>query len=200
MKLLSYAKINLFLKVLRKRNDGYHEIETLMCRIGLFDTISISFDTEEDVILCSHPNVPEDESNLALKAARLFFDYIKKNEHIKIIIKKRIPVGAGLGGGSSNAASVLLGLNKYYGVPFSIEELKSIGLQLGVDVPFFIHKRSAIAKNIGEKLSTFEALYPFYVVIIYPGFEVSTKWVYENFNVSNNLRLTNKKKENRVFF
>ena len=152
MKILSPAKINLFLQITGRRNDGYHDLVTLMCCVGLYDTVSLVFGAKETTVACDHPNVPEDETNLAFGAASLFLKALNKNEGVKIFIQKQIPVAAGLGGGSSNAAAVFLGLNRYYGYPFSTEELMSMGLSIGADVPFFIFQRPAIASGIGEKL------------------------------------------------
>lgn len=197
MKVLSPAKINLFLHVTGKRPDGYHELVTLMCCIGLYDTIAIDFNVKEISITCSAPQVPADETNLAFKAARLFYKTFKRPEGIRIAIEKNIPVGAGLGGGSSNAASILLALNRYYGLPFSRDELISMGLSIGADVPFFIYGKPAIASGIGENLEAYEGISKFHIVLIYPGFSVSTAEVYNNLN----LRLTKcQKKINIISF
>ena len=126
MKIKSPAKINLFLKITGKRPDGYHDLNSLMCCVDLYDTISITFNTKKISVTCANPKVPEDKTNIAYKAAAIFFKTLNKHEGVKISIKKNIPVGAGLGGGSSNAASVLLCLNRYYGNPFSQKKLISI--------------------------------------------------------------------------
>lgn len=183
MKIHSPAKINLFLKITGKRPDGYHDLITLMCCIDLYDTISIAFNAKKISVICNNPKVPEDKTNLAHSAATLFFKSLNKQECVEICINKNIPVGAGLGGGSSNAASVLLGLNHYYGSPFSQEELMSMGQSIGADVPFFIFKKPAIASGIGENLEAYEGLTPYKILLIYPGFSVSTTKVYNNFNL-----------------
>lgn len=183
MKIHSPAKINLFLKITGKRPDGYHDLITLMCCIDLYDTISIAFNAKKISVICNNPKVPEDKTNLAHRAATLFFKSLNKQECVEICINKNIPVGAGLGGGSSNAASVLLGLNHYYGSPFSQEELMSMGQSIGADVPFFIFKKPAIASGIGGNLEAYEGLTPYKILLIYPGFSVSTTKVYNNFNL-----------------
>jgi 4-diphosphocytidyl-2-C-methyl-D-erythritol kinase len=190
MKLLSPAKINLFLQITGKRPDGYHELFTLMCCVDLCDTISFGFGSEKITVSCPAPNIPEDETNLAHKAASLFFNNAGIREGVEIFIDKKIPAGAGLGGGSSNAATVLRGLNQYYRNPFSADKLMQMGLLIGADVPFFIFQKPALATGIGEKLTPYNNLIPYKIVIIYPGVSVSTAEVYKNFN----LGLTNCKK------
>ncbi len=110
MKMFSPAKINLFLHVTGKRPDGYHELFTLMCRINLMDTVMLDFHAQQTSVSCAHPMVPEDQSNLAFKAAATFYKSFGKDDGVGITIDKKIPVGGGLGGGSSNAAAVLMGL------------------------------------------------------------------------------------------
>lgn len=202
--LASPAKINLFLYVTGKRPDGYHTLLTLMCCVGLYDGVKISVgglgSGQRIKIRCDHPQVPADENNLAYQAAALFFkEYIDKKggrqNGVTITLEKKIPVGAGLGGGSSNAASVLLGLNKYYHQPFSTQELRALGLTLGADIPFFIFERPAIARGIGEILEPAPSLHPFSVLLIYPGIHVSTRLIYKKLN----LGLTKSKKDNKNF-
>jgi len=183
MKIYSPAKINLFLKITGKRPDGYHDLITLMCCIDLYDTISIAFNAKKISVICNDPKVPEDKTNIAHSAATLFLKSLNKQECVEICINKNIPVGAGLGGGSSNAASVLLGLNHYYGSPFSQEELMSMGQSIGADVPFFIFKKPAIASGIGENLEAYKGLTPYKILLVYPGFSVSTTKVYNNFTL-----------------
>ena len=184
MKILAPAKINLFLYITGKRPDGYHDLVTLMCCIGLYDTVLLTFGVKETAVSCVHPNVPEDETNLAFAAASLFYKTLKKNEGVRIFIEKKIPVAAGLGGGSSNAASVLLGLNRYYGYPFSRDELMAMGLATGADVPFFIFRKPAIATGIGDKLEAYQGLENLKILLVFPGFGVSTAEVYKSFNLA----------------
>ncbi len=181
-RLLSPAKINLFLQVTGKRFDGYHELFTLISPVTLYDTITFIFEGEKIRVSCSDPDVPDDETNIAHKAANIFFNALNKREGLKIDIEKKIPAGAGLGGGSSNAATVLLCLNRYYNYPFSSDKLMEMGLSLGADVPFFIFGKPATASGIGEKLEYYKRLKPFLVLLVYPGFSVSTADVYKNFN------------------
>jgi len=183
MKILSPAKINLFLQVTGKRPDGYHDLFSLMCCVSLFDTILLQFGGNTIEIDSDHPQVPLDETNLAHKAAALFFKNLDTAGGVKITIEKSIPVAAGLGGGSSNAASVLQGLNHYYDFPFSRNQLMSMGLSLGADVPFFLFEKPALASGIGEKLEAYPNLPPYHVILIYPGFAVSTAEVFQNLNL-----------------
>lgn len=196
MKILSPAKVNLFLQVVGKRADGYHELVTLMCCISLYDVVSMDFGAKHISVHCSHKDVPSDEGNLAYKTAVLFYEGIKKKlskkdrrieaEGVTIFIDKQIPVAAGLGGGSSNAASVLAGMNRYYGKPFSWEDLNAIGRRIGADVPFLLHQKPAIAMGIGDKLKTYEGITSVPILVVCPNFQVSTGTVYKNLN----LRLT----------
>jgi 4-diphosphocytidyl-2-C-methyl-D-erythritol kinase len=195
MKILSPAKVNLFLQVVGKRPDGYHDLVSLMCCVGLYDTVSLAFGHKEITISCDHPDVPEDKTNLAFSAANLFFEKLKKDGGVGITIEKKIPVAAGLVGGSSNAASVLLGLNRYYNYPISKDELMSMGLSIGADVPFFIFQRPAIASGIGEKLEAYQNLKNLKILLVFPGFSVSTADVYKKLN----LGLTKCKKKLKSF-
>jgi 4-diphosphocytidyl-2-C-methyl-D-erythritol kinase len=190
MKILSPAKINLFLQVTGKRSDGYHELFSLMCCISLYDTIFLQFDTHDIKIDSSHPNMPADADNLAYQAADLFFKTLNVKSGVEIKIVKHIPIAAGLGGGSSNAASVLKGLNHHHGYPLSEDRLMALALELGADVPFLLHQKPALASGIGEILEEYAAGLPEAVVIVYPGFSVSTAAVFQNLN----LRLTKCKK------
>ena len=190
----SPAKINLFLKVVGRRPDGYHEIITLLSRVGLFDTVVLTFDQPSISVDCSHPRVPKDRTNLAHRAASLFFDALSTRDGVAILIDKVIPVAAGLGGGSSNAAAVLMGLNQHYGSPFSDRELMAIALKVGADVPFFLFGHVAVARGIGDDLEAYDNLPPFCVVLVCPKLEVSTAWVYRNLD----LGLTNRDKDFKI--
>jgi 4-diphosphocytidyl-2-C-methyl-D-erythritol kinase len=183
----SPAKINLFLKVTGKRADGYHELVSLMCRVDLYDTVTLSFDQPSISVHCPHPKVPEGKTNLAYKAAALFFNALSRRDGVAIFIEKLIPVAAGLGGGSSNAAAVLMGLNQHHGFPFSNKDLMELGLKVGADVPFFLFKHTAVARGIGEHLERFDRMPPLSAVLVCPRVQISTAWVYEHLN----LRLTN---------
>ena len=154
-----------------------------MCCIGLYDIISIGFKGKKISVSCNIPGIPCDERNLAFLAARCFYENLGKNNGLNISIEKHIPVGSGLGGGSSNAASVLLFLNNYYQEPFSQKDLMLMGLSIGADIPFHIFKKPGIATGIGGKLKAFERLDRFWVVLIYPGFSVSTEMIYKNLDL-----------------
>jgi 4-diphosphocytidyl-2-C-methyl-D-erythritol kinase len=195
MRILSPAKINLFLQITGKRPDGYHDLVSLMCCVGLYDTVSLTFGVKETSVSCFHPDVPEDETNLAFAAASLFLNTLNINQGVKISIEKQIPVAAGLGGGSSNAAAAFLGLNRHYGYPFSPDKLISMGLSIGADVPFFIFRKPAIVSGIGDKLKAYQGLESFKILLVSPGFSISTAKVYKNLN----LGLTNCKKKLRSF-
>ena len=185
LKLPAPAKINLFLAVTGQRPDGYHDLISLMCAVELHDTLSISVTPGGNrvQVACSHRDVPENEANLACRAASLFMANLKRRDTVTIAIEKRIPVAAGLGGGSSDAASVLLGLNRLYQRPFSIKALMAMGLTIGADVPFFVYGKPSIATGIGEKLEPVIELRPCPVLLICPRISVSTRAVYKKLNL-----------------
>ncbi len=196
----SPAKLNLFLYITSKREDGFHDLFTLMTEIDLCDEIEFNFNQNHISVECKHPDVPENRSNLAFRAAEIFFDNLslsdgnKKKEcnGIGIKIKKIIPPGGGLGGGSSNAACVLKAMNQWHGFPFSDSDLMAMGLKLGADVPFFICGGQALARGTGEKLEPCNVCLPYHILLVYPGFGSSTADVYKNVD----LALTKKGKFN----
>ncbi|MBL0699483.1 MAG: 4-(cytidine 5'-diphospho)-2-C-methyl-D-erythritol kinase [Desulfosarcina sp.] len=196
IKVLSPAKVNLFLHITGKRPDGFHDLVSLMCCINLYDTLYINLGAEKTGITCTHPEVPLDKTNIALQAAIVFLKSIDIDETVGIHITKRIPVGAGLGGGSSNAAAVLRALNHYYDYPFSMGELISMGLSLGADVLFLIFRNPAIVSGIGEKIESFSGLSSRHLLLIYPGVSISTAGVFKKYD----LRLTKIKKKIKVSF
>jgi len=195
----SPAKINLFLHVIGRRADGYHEIFTLMSPLTFGDEIRIAAISEGLQVRCDHPQVPEDESNLAYRAAEVFFRAQTSRQGnslpsgIRISIQKQIPVGAGLGGGSSNAAAVLRGLNRICKAPFSRKELIQMGREIGADVPFFVLGTPAFASGIGDRLRPCSMPASVTVLVIDPGIYVSTAEVYKNLD----LGLTNCQKEHK---
>jgi 4-diphosphocytidyl-2-C-methyl-D-erythritol kinase len=188
--ILSPAKINLFLHVLRRRPDGYHDLFSLMCPIGLYDRVELAVGGQGLRIECSDPAIPCDETNLAVRAARAFYAALGRPAHLAIRLVKNVPAGAGLGGGSSNAAGVLLGLNRLHGFPFTRRRLMAIGLTLGADVPFFIFGAPALAAGVGERLEPFGRIPPLSAVVVSPNLNVSTRMIYQNLN----LELTNRQK------
>lgn len=174
----AYAKINLGLHVLDKRPDGYHSIETVFHRINLFD--KISFDSSPALsVRSSSGMVPSDERNICFKAAELIRDHLGIDAGVRISIQKTIPVGAGLGGGSSDAAGVLLHLPSYWGKTISKKVLLSFALQLGSDVPYFMNPGSALAKGRGEILEYFTLDIPHFILLCYPNIRISTAWAYK---------------------
>ena len=183
---LSPAKINLHLRVLRKREDGYHDIATLMNQISLFDEMIFCPADKGITIRCPGSSVPENEANIVYKAAAALLTEALCSSGIDITIHKRIPVAAGLGGGSSNAATALTTINDLMGLHYTRENLMKIGTNIGADVPFFILGKPAWAFGIGDELHAVDTIPLLWFVLINPGFEVSTKMIYDNFN----LRLT----------
>ncbi len=185
LRIAAPAKVNLFLRIVDKRPDGYHELSTWMQKLTLADEIILTPVDSGITLHCPGSNVPEDETNLACKAAALFFEKSCLPGGVDIVLTKNIPVAAGLGGGSSDAAAVLTGLNSLYAAGMNEKELMSVGLMLGADVPFFVADcHAALATGIGEKLEIKDSLTDCWFVLVNPGFPVSTKWVYENFDSS----------------
>jgi len=177
----AYAKINLTLDVLGKREDGYHDLKSIMQTVSLQDDIILQIGTESDwKLTCSKTGIPCDPRNLAWKAAEVFFSKIGKLPNsLHIHIEKRIPSEAGLGGGSADAAAVLRALNRYYGKPFSAEQLAAIGAEVGSDVPFCVKQGTAMAEGRGERLRKLPDMpKQCYVVICKPDFSVSTPVLY----------------------
>lgn len=178
----SPAKVNLYLRVLRKREDGYHDILSLMQQISLCDEMAFASTGGGIVLRCPGSDLPEDRGNIVYRAAEAFFSRIGAPPGVEITIRKRIPIGAGLGGGSSNAATTLMTLNEMHGSPLAREELMRIGAGIGADVPFFIFGKSAWASGVGDRLADAPSLPPLWFLLINPGFEVSTKMVYQGLN------------------
>ena len=183
----AYAKINLYLKILDKLPNGYHNILTVMQRISLCDDIKININPSVVYninITCDDNNIPADKTNTAYKSAALFLDYVKSAAEIDICIKKKIPSQAGLGGGSSDAASVLLGLNEYYNFILPEKSLLEIAAKVGADVPFFVKNKSrAICRGIGEIITPVRIKRKgSHVLIVKPVYNISTKKAFENFD------------------
>lgn len=179
------AKINLSLDVLRRRENGYHDVELIFNEISLSDSVTVSLRDDKKIVLtCDDMTLPTDERNIAYRSAELFFRESKTNYGADIDIKKRIPHGAGLAGGSADAAAVLKALNSLTGNPFSQEKLMEIGVSLGADVPFCVMGGSALAEGIGEILTPLPHLEGITYVLAKPKESISTKWVYENLNLN----------------
>lgn len=187
------AKVNLSLRITGKRDDGYHFLVTRMQKIDLCDKLELDLTDYTGIeISCSSDEIPVDDTNLAVKAAMKYFDRsdTASGKGLRIRLTKNIPVGAGLGGGSSDAAAVLKGLNVMLDEPLVDGELIDMGRELGADVPFFISAYSAvIATGIGDKLEKAACVDSYHYLLVNPGFNVNTKWVYENY------RLTKKNKK-----
>lgn len=185
MLIKSYAKINLSLDVVGKREDGYHLLKMIMQGIDLYDDINIEKSIDGITISCDKEYLPTDSRNLAYKAAQLFFDYFKiKSSGVHIDIVKNIPVAAGLAGGSSNAAAVLKGMRDMYMPLILDEELIKLGLKIGADVPYFICGGTALCEGIGEIITPLKSFNNRSVVLVKPSFGVSTKDVYERLELS----------------
>ncbi len=183
MKLLSPAKVNLYLEILGRRPDGYHEIQTLMQRVGLYDELEIRRgDQEIELLTEGWEELPTGRENIAWRAAQAFLEDCGIQEGVRIQLKKRIPAAAGLGGGSSNAATVLLGLNELFQTGRSLERLMTLGAKLGADVPFFIFAQPALAEGIGERLTAVELPKPLWFLLLLPPFRVATAWVYGEYD------------------
>lgn len=176
----AFAKINLTLDVLGKREDGYHDIKSVMQSISLRDDVEIDVGTGKPWSLqCTMEGIPTDETNLAWKAAKLFFDSLGKDpEGLEIRILKRIPVGAGMGGGSADAAAVLRALNRHYGHPFSLPALAELGAQIGSDVPFCVLCGTAVVEGKGDRIRKLPDMPQCIFVVCKPDFSVSTPELY----------------------
>ncbi|MGZ3581104.1 MAG: 4-(cytidine 5'-diphospho)-2-C-methyl-D-erythritol kinase [Syntrophales bacterium] len=190
---LAPAKVNLYLRVLGKRSDGFHDISTLMQRISLYDELIFTRTDHGIRLSCPGSTIPEDNNNIVYRAADALLSRLPHPPGIHIKIRKRIPVGAGLGGGSSNAATALVTLNELMDFHYNTDDLMKIGAKLGADVPFFIFGRTAWASGIGDRLRIAENIPPLWFVLINPGFEISTKAVYESLNLRLTKRVVNYK-------
>lgn len=179
------AKINLYLAIKGKRADGLHDLETRMVKITLADRLHLTKRDFGITVHCPESNLPTGEDNLVYRAAQSFFVTLGTGGGVHIVLEKKVPIAAGLGGGSSDAAAVLRGLNTLYGSPFSVMALVDLARPLGADVPFFVDECiAAWATGIGSDIQA-EAVDPAgWIVLVNPGFPVSTKWVYENFTLT----------------
>ncbi|WP_291653920.1 4-(cytidine 5'-diphospho)-2-C-methyl-D-erythritol kinase [Clostridium sp.] len=183
MRMKAYAKVNISLDIVGKREDGYHLLEMIMQSIDLYDEIVIEKQKKEITIKCNKPYVPTDERNLAYKAAQLFIEKYNIDSGVNINIKKNIPVCAGLAGGSTDAATVLKIMNSIFDINASDEELMVLGLKLGADVPYCIKGGTALCKGIGEEVTMLKKFKDKIVVLVKPPFGVSTNSVYQEFNI-----------------
>ena len=185
IQLKALAKINLVLDVLRRREDGYHEVKMIMQTIGLHDDLEIRRTKTPGIqVKTNLYYLPTNENNLVYKAAKLLMDEFQIQDGVSIQLKKRIPVAAGMAGGSSDGAAVLWGINQMYGLGLSMQALMERGVRLGADVPYCIQRGTALAEGIGEKLSVLPPMPKCTILIAKPGISVSTKFVYENLHAN----------------
>jgi 4-diphosphocytidyl-2-C-methyl-D-erythritol kinase len=175
------AKVNLYLRVLGRRPDGYHELVTVMQPLSLADELTAS-PARDLKLKCDDPELPRDEGNLVWQAALKFGEAVGQPVPVHFRLRKRIPRAAGLGGGSSDAAGALLALNALAGEPLSAAQLHQLACRLGADVPFFLLRGPAVAGGIGTELSPLE-LPPYHYLLLNPGLPLSTRWVYQNLDL-----------------
>ena len=177
------AKVNLGLDVLRRRENGYHDVKMVMQTVNLYDTLTLSKIDEGIVITTNTGELPLNEDNLIYKAAKLLLEYVDKKAGVSIHLDKQIPIAAGMAGGSTDAASTLLGINELYNLDLTKEELAEVGVKIGADVPYCIYGGTYLSEGIGEVLTKLPDAPDCYVVIAKPGIGVSTKYVYENLHI-----------------
>jgi 4-diphosphocytidyl-2-C-methyl-D-erythritol kinase len=181
IKIKAPAKLNIRLKVTGRRDDGYHELVSIMIPIDLFDRLELNETREPGITLvCEGMQLPTDDNNLVYRAARSFFSLTGLREGIAIKLSKKIPVAAGMGGGSSDAAATLLALNEMWSRPLSFHELCKTAVELGADVPFFLVGKPCLAQGIGEILEPLKDWPKCWYLIVRPPVAVSTSWVYGN--------------------
>lgn len=184
MRLQAFAKINLGLDVLGKREDGYHEVRMIMQTIRMYDQLDMRKSVEPGIHLTTNKKyIPVDENNLVWRAAKLMMDTCGIMEGVSIHLHKVIPVAAGMAGGSSDAAATLVGMNRLFHCGLSKEKLMELGVQIGADVPYCVMRGTALAEGIGEKLTSLPGVPMCYVLIGKPGINVSTKFVYGNLHL-----------------
>jgi 4-diphosphocytidyl-2-C-methyl-D-erythritol kinase len=184
------AKINLGLFIIGKRPDGYHDLETLFQMVSLCDTVELESLENKVELVCDDSRVPTDETNLMTRAARLLQERFPDRSGLgcRMVLKKKIPMGAGLGGGSGNAAGILMGLNRLWDLKLQRAELSRIAAQLGSDIPFFLCAPSALGEGRGERLTALQSPKKFHVILVFPRVSMATAEVYQalNFNLTKN--------------
>ena len=186
LELSAHGKINLSLDVLRRRPDGYHEVKMIMHTVGLYDSIFIKRERERGIRMeCNLPSLPTNEENLMVKAAKTLMEEFSIGEGLRMRLVKRLPIAAGMAGGSSDAASVFHGLNQIFHLGLSTEELEERAVKLGADIPFCLHKGCYLSEGIGEKLCKLSPLPPCTILLVKPAFSLSTKLIYENLHLEN---------------
>ena len=179
------AKINLGLDVLRRRENGYHDVKMIMQTVNIYDTLEFVKTEESGIVVKTDAmELPTDENNLIYKAAKLLFDKCGVTKGVTITLKKRIPIAAGMAGGSTDAAAALVGINQLFELQLSMQELKEIGVKIGADVPYCIEGGTALSEGIGEILTKLPDAPGCFVVVAKPEISVSTKYVYENLHAN----------------
>lgn len=188
LKLKAYGKINLALDVLRRREDGYHDVRMIMQTVGIYDQVDLQLKQEPGITVETNLSyLPVNENNLVYQAAELLMKEFQVKQGVHISLRKFLPVAAGMAGGSSDTAAVLFGVNKMFQLGLSKEELMERGVKIGADVPYCIMRGTALSEGIGERLTPLPPMPQCQVVIAKPGISVSTKYVYENLH-ANDLR------------
>ena len=179
------AKINLGLDVLRRRENGYHDVKMIMQTVNIYDTLDfVKLQESKIVVKTDTTELPTDENNLIYKAAKLLFEKCGVIEGVEITLTKRIPIAAGMAGGSTDAAAALVGINTLFDLNLSMDELKEIGVKIGADVPYCIEGGTALSEGIGEILTKLPDAPDCFVVVAKPEISVSTKYVYENLHAN----------------
>lgn len=185
IRLKALAKINIGLDVLRRREDGYHDVKMIMQTVGIYDQICLNREKTPGIRVKTNLfYLPDNENNLVYKAAKLLMDEFSIEDGVSIDLNKYIPVAAGMAGGSSDAASVLYGMNKMFSLGLSQDELMRRGVKIGADVPYCIMRGTALAEGIGEILTPLPPMPACFVLVAKPGISVSTKFVYENLHAN----------------
>lgn len=186
IELRAHGKINLSLDVLGRRNDGYHEVKMIMHTVTLHDGIFIKKEREKGIRMeCNLSSLPTNEENLMVRAAKAIMDEFSIEEGLSLRLMKRLPVAAGMAGGSADAAAVFHGLNQLFHLNLSTEELEKRAVKLGADIPFCLHKGCYLSEGIGEKLCKLPSLPPCTILLVKPAFSLSTKLIYENLHLEN---------------
>lgn len=186
IELRAHGKINLSLDVLGRRNDGYHEVKMIMHTIALHDGIFIKKERERGIRMeCNLPSLPTNEENLMVRAAKAIMEEFSIEEGLSLRLMKRLPVAAGMAGGSADAAAVFHGINQLFHLNLSTEELEKRAVKLGADIPFCLHKGCYLSEGIGEKLCKLPSLPPCTILLVKPAFSLSTKLIYENLHLEN---------------
>ena len=185
MELRAYGKINLILDVVRRREDGYHEVRMIMQTVGIYDTLQLERSARPGIRLTvENSPLSGDEKNLAYRAAALLMEEFKIKEGLDITLTKRIPMAAGMAGGSSDAAAVLRGVNECFGLGLTLKELQEYGVRLGADIPYCLAGGTQLSEGIGEILTREPAMPDCYIVLAKPAADISTKYVYENLHAN----------------